>query len=153
MRKYLQGFFRPSKPEKYVGDKAQIVFRSGWERKFMSWCDNNPSVILWTSEYPIEYYSQVDSKVRRYFVDFFIRVRSREGEEKTIMVEIKPASQIVPPKKPRTTNHLGMARYLDACKTYQVNQDKWNAAKAYADRNGFIFTTLNEFDLGIKKRG
>jgi hypothetical protein len=152
MANYLQGHFHPKNLEKYIGDKSQIIFRSGWERQFMSWCDSNPAVILWTSEYPIQYYSQVDEKVRRYFVDFFVRVRGRDNTEKTLMVEIKPASQTVPPKKPRINNPKNNHRYIEACKTFQVNQDKWNAAKTYADKNGFVFTTLNEYDLGIKKR-
>lgn len=152
MRNFTQGFFHPSKPEKYVGDKAQIIFRSSWERKFMSWADQNPSVIFWTSEYPIEYYSQVDEKVRRYFVDFFIKVRSVDGVEKVLMVEVKPASQTIQPKRPKVNTPRSKAKYFAECKTYQLNIDKWTAAEAYAAKHGFTFAVLNEYDLGIKKR-
>ena len=43
--KIRQGYFRPANPAKYVGDPAQIIFRSSWEFKFLKWCDSSPTVI------------------------------------------------------------------------------------------------------------
>lgn len=150
---YHQGKFQPKFPEKYVGNVNQIYWRSSWERKFMVWCDLSPFVVAWTSEYPIQYLNQIDGKYHRYFVDFFVKIKDKEGKETTLMVEIKPACQINPPKKPKINNHKAMQRYLNECLTYQKNQDKWNAAKQFAKKNGFKFILLDEYDLGVKKRG
>ena len=152
MAHFLQGKFQPKNPQKYVGDKADIVFRSSWERKFMIWCDNNPAVLNWLSEYPIPYFSQVDEKMHRYFVDFFVRVKSTDGTITVLMVEVKPHSQCLEPKKPKINNNKAMMRYINECKTYVVNQNKWQAAADYAERNGFKFIVMNEYDLGIAKR-
>lgn len=153
MANFIQGRYTPRNPQKYVGDKADIVFRSAWERKFMIWCDHNPAVVAWTSEYPIQYYSQLDAKTRRYFVDFFVRIRSNDGTEKTLMIEVKPDSQTRPPIKPKINNPKAIKRYIAECETFQVNSDKWDAARAFAAKNNFQFIILNEYDLGIQKRG
>ena len=150
---YDQGKFRPANPEKYVGNKGDIVYRSRWELHFMRYCDGNPAVVQWTSEYPIKYYHSVSNKARRYFVDFFIKVRGQDGSEKVIMIEIKPEVQTKPPKKPINNNVKASQRYMNECITYQTNMDKWNAAQDFANRNGMQFVILNEYDLGIAKRG
>ncbi len=142
----------PSNPQKYVGDVNDIWIRSSWERKFALYCNNNPSVIAWTSEYPIPYFSQVDQKMHRYFIDYFVRIRESDGKEKTLMIEVKPNCQTKPPIKPKINNKKAITRYLTECETYQVNSDKWNAARAFADKYGFQFLILDEFDLGISKR-
>lgn len=153
MAQFLQGRYTPKNPEKYVGDKADIIFRSSWERKFMIWCDNNPAVVGWLSEYPIPYFSQVDEKMHRYFVDFFVKIRGVDGREVVLMVEVKPSAEQKVPRKPKINNLKAQARYMSECRTYVVNQNKWEAAEKYADDHGFKFIVLNEYDLGIAKRG
>ena len=75
--------YQVKKPEKYVGDVSNVVSRSSWETKFMRWCDMNPSVELWGSEIKaIPYYSKADQKVRRYYPDFFIRVKMTGNRQK-----------------------------------------------------------------------
>ena len=44
------GYFKPKNPTKYRGNPTNIVYRSLWERKFMVFCDNNPSILQWGSE-------------------------------------------------------------------------------------------------------
>lgn len=147
-RSFLQGRYKLKNEDKYVGDKNDIIFRSSWERKFMLYCDMTPSITAWTSEYPIKYVSRQDGKVHRYFVDFFIIVKSDDGTETTLMIEIKPKSQTVPPSKPKTKK--GQQRYINECMTYQKNIDKWTYAEEFAKKNGMKFVILNENDLGIK---
>lgn len=143
----------PKNKQKYIGDVTDIWLRSSWERKFVVWCDNNPQVIAWTSEYPIPYYSQMDGKMHRYFVDFFVKIRGTDGVEKTLMVEVKPNSQTKPPNKPKINNKKAIARYLKECETFQVNSDKWKAAREFAEKRNFQFVIFDEYDLGIVKRG
>jgi len=135
--------------EKYVGDSTNVISRSSWETKFMRWCDMNPSVELWGSEIQaIQYYSQADKKLRRYFPDFFIKVKMKDGSLKDIIIEIKPHDQTIPPVKGRKRQ----TTFINECITWQVNQDKWKAAIEWARLHNFTFQIMNEYDLGIKKR-
>lgn len=99
---------------------------------------------MWTSEYPIKYYSQVDRKIRRYFIDFIVKLK----DERTLAIEIKPYSQTIPPvinkKKKKET-------LQEEILTYQINQDKWAAAHEWCEKNGFQFLILTERELGIGK--
>lgn len=147
--KYHQGIFKPQNPQKYKGDISNIVWRSSWELKFLRWCDKNPAVIQYASEeLIIPYWSQADNKFRRYFTDFVVQFRHQDGGVRTMIVEIKPASQMIKPVRGRKREKTFLKEVYD----YQVNQDKWGAAIAFAKKNGMEFIVLNEFDLGIKKR-
>jgi hypothetical protein len=146
--KYLQGFFRPRFPEKYKGDHNRIVYRSSWELRVMIWLDSNNGVLEWSSEEMfVPYVSPLDNKPHRYFVDFVIKIRTPKGEE-THLVEVKPEAEIQPPKKPKKVSKA----YYRKVTTYMVNQAKWDAARAYCTKKGWLFTTLNEYDIGLKKR-
>ena len=66
MGKSLKSRYKPSNPEKYVGDPNNIICRSSWERKFCHWADLNPDIVKWVSEeVAIPYLSPVDNKVHR----------------------------------------------------------------------------------------
>ena len=146
MAKYHQGRYNVKIPEKYSGDPTNVVYRSSWELKFMNWCDNNSSVLSWSSEETIvPYRSPIDMKLHRYFLDFKIKVNSNDGI-KTYLVEIKPSSQRIPPKIPKRNSK----RYLIECSTFMVNQAKWTAADRWAKDRGWNFIILDEFDLGIQ---
>ena len=148
-----QGFYTPLNPEKYVGDASQIVFRSSWERKLMVRCDTDPSILKWGSEiHPIPYYSTVDKKMRRYFVDFFMKVRKKDGTIETLMIEVKPNKERFPPKQPKRMTGKAKARFITETLTYQRNQDKWEAAREFAKKHNMRFAVMDEYDLGIKKR-
>lgn len=137
-------------PEKYVGDITGIVYRSGWEFKFMCWCDNTPSVVNWMSEeITIPYFSKADGKMRRYFVDFAIKMKTQDGTVETLLIEIKPNHETVPPKK---TKRKKPERYMEECYTWQVNNDKWEAARAWCAQHGLRFIIMDEYALGLKKK-
>ena len=44
MAKYASGKYIIKNPEKYIGKRAP-TYRSSWEFTFMSFADNNPSVL------------------------------------------------------------------------------------------------------------
>lgn len=149
-RKYRQGIFKPKNPEKYVGDVTNIVYRSSWEAKFFYWCDRNPSVLKWCSEEVIiPYFSTADEKMRRYFLDAAITVRTQSGEIKKMLIEIKPEKQTMPPKISKRKKQETM---LQEAYDWRVNQDKWEAAKKFAAKMGAEFIVMTEYDLGIKSR-
>ena len=45
-----KGKFRPKNPAKYHGDPTNIIYRSGWELKYMAHLDSAKDVISWSSE-------------------------------------------------------------------------------------------------------
>lgn len=141
--------FKPSNPHKYVGDVNNIVMRSSWETKFARYCDINPSVIQWNSEgVEVPYWSSADNKMRTYHVDFIMKLRNADGEIETLLVEIKPHKQTLPPEKKRGKKEV---TYLNECHTYQVNMDKWLHAKKYAEERNMKFIILTEEHLYGKK--
>ena len=144
MSKYLQGKYIPKCPKKYTGNPTNISYRSSWELKFMNWCDSNPNILEWKSEETIiPYRCATDNKMHRYYVDFLIRVKTKDGSIKTHLIEIKPAAQTIPPiYKGKQTK-----RYLTESMTFMKNQSKWNAAIAYARDRGWEFTILTENHL------
>lgn len=143
-----QGFFAPVNPGKYAGDATGIVFRSGWELRFMRWCDTNASVLTWASEgIVIPYFSAIDQKNHRYFVDFIIKVKKANGTTRNYLVEIKPDEQTRPPTKTKSKY------YQSQCQEYVKNQEKWKAATAWAAKNDCEFIVMTEYELGLAKRG
>lgn len=139
--------YKPINPIKYSGDQTNIVMRSSWETKFAIWCDNNPSVIKWSSEETIvPYISPIDNKAHRYFIDFKIQIRTNNKAIKIYLVEIKPDSQTRPPKPPSKKTR----RYLQEVMTWGVNDAKWKAATTYAKDRSWEFIVLTENHLGIK---
>lgn len=153
-RKTYKGKYKPEHPEKYLGDVNNIVFRSLWERKLMVRCDLNPNVIKWGSEEIIvQYWSTVDKRERRYFTDFVVKHKTKSGKIETLLIEVKPNKERFPPLPPKRKTQKTKTRYLNEMLTYKRNQDKWAAASAYAKKRGMKFVVMDEYSLGIKKRG
>tara|TARA_R110000765_G_scaffold9042_5_gene28595 strand:+ start:8386 stop:8736 length:351 start_codon:yes stop_codon:yes gene_type:complete len=94
---------------------------------------------MWNSEeVVVPYISPVDLKYHRYFVDF--KIDFING--KTFLIEVKPKAQTLPPTSTRKTK-----RMLQEVMTYSVNQAKWDAASAYADKTGMEFAVWTEDSL------
>ena len=139
--------YKPLFPEKYTGDPTNIVMRSSWETQFALWCDKNPSVVKWSSEETVvPYRCPTDDRIHRYFIDFKIQIRNKDGILKTYLIEVKPAKQTQPPVYPgRNTK-----RYITESMTFVKNQAKWKAANEYAKDRGYEFKIITEYELGIK---
>jgi len=145
-KKTYKGKFKPRNPLKYKGDLTNIVYRSLWELKFMKWCDENPSVLEWGSEIVIvPYVSPLDNKVHRYFVDFYIKGRNKNGETEKYLVEIKPERFTKPPEVPKKKTK----RFIDEVFQYAVNEAKWKAAFEFCQDRNVKFMIITEKDLGI----
>lgn len=146
MSKSYKGSFRPKNPTKYRGDPSGIVFRSSWELKFMNYLDAHPDVLEWSSEeFFIPYRSPVDGQYHRYFPDFWIRQRNKDGIEEVLVVEIKPKKQTEPPVvQTRKTK-----RYITEVMTWGVNSAKWQAATEFCRKKDWKFRILTEQHLGI----
>ncbi len=140
-RKYHKGGFTPVNPSKYVGDIESIVYRSGWERNYMKYCDENPAILSWNSEdVIIKYLSPVDNRVHRYHIDFYIKYKDSSGNVCQALIEVKPHIQTLVPKRGKKRQRT----YMNECKTYLVNQAKWKYATEFAESKGIKFIILTE---------
>ncbi len=145
---FKQGFFKPKNPTKYKGDATQIVYRSGWELRLMSYFDMHEDVLWWSSEEKIiPYRSPVDNKIHRYFPDFLINIKNKEGKTETVMIEVKPKSQTKEPKRPSKVTK----KYINEVFTYGVNQNKWKAAEEFCADRGWRFMIMTEEEIFGKK--
>tara|TARA_R110001583_G_scaffold30312_2_gene104917 strand:+ start:246 stop:704 length:459 start_codon:yes stop_codon:yes gene_type:complete len=136
--------YLPENVTKYMGNPTKIVCRSTWERKMCKYLDNNVNVLRWASEeLSIPYLSPVDNKMHKYYPDFIAEVRTKTGEVKTFLIEVKPYKQTKPPviKKRKTKS------YDTNMKMYAVNEAKWEAAKKLCNDNQWEFTILTENEL------
>lgn len=122
------------------------MYRSSWELKFQKWADANPNILSWGSESVIiPYPNPLTGRVSRYFVDFNITMRDKNGEIKKFLIEIKPSSQMLPPvQKNKKTKSL---LYQQA--EYVKNQAKWQSAFEYCSKRNMSFVILTEKHLGI----
>lgn len=140
-----KGWFKPKNPKKYNGDADNIVYRSSWELRVMKYLDENPNIIWWASEeLPIPYISPLDQKKHRYFPDFIVKVKRKDGLVMTYVLEVKPQVQTEMPKQKKKTK-----KFLQEVATYAVNQEKWRAADIFCREHGWQFKILTENDLGL----
>lgn len=146
MSRYLQGKYIVKNPKKYIGDHTNVIYRSSWELKFLSWCDNDPRVVAFASEeLAIPYVSPIDNRYHRYFVDMLVKTKCSDGTIKTYLVEIKPKKQTKPPEVQKRVTK----RYISEVATYGVNSAKWKAAEEYCLDRGWEFKIITEDHLGL----
>ena len=151
MPNYYQGRFKPRNPEKYKGDPTNIIYRSGWELKLMSYLDKHPHVLKWNSEeIVIPYRSPIDGKMHRYFPDFYVEQINKEKRKEKVLIEVKPYAQTQPPKVQNTKRNKPTKRYLNEVKNWGINSAKWKAAEEFCKDRGYIFRIITENELGIK---
>ena len=141
-----RGKYYPSFPRKYKGDPTNIIYRSLWERKFMVYCDKNAKILEWGSEeIALPYISPHDSRVHRYFPDFYIKVQENTVKIKRYLIEVKPLKQTTKPKKPKRQTK----GYIREAFEYARNQAKWKAAREYCADRMWEFKVITEKELDI----
>lgn len=141
-----KGKYKVKNPEKYTGDFTKVTYRSSWELAYMRWCDDCSRVLRWNSEeIVVPYRCPTDSKMHRYYTDFYVKVlNEKTGEISENIIEIKPHKQTVKPKQNKNKK-----RYIAQVKVWLKNNAKWKAAKKYADERGMHFFVLTENELNI----
>jgi hypothetical protein len=144
--KYVQGFYNPINPEKYIGNIKEIVYRSSWELRAFKWADLTDNILEWSSEpFPIRYFDYSTNKTRRYFPDLYLKIKTKEGIKRFI-VEIKPEKQTKPPKQGRKKTKT----FIQESLTYEKNVSKWSQAEKFCKDNDMTFMVISEKELGIK---
>lgn len=108
--------------------------------------DHNPNILTWGSEtVVIPYPNPLTGRISRYFTDFNITMRNKNGEFKKFLIEIKPHSQTIPPVQKNRNNKTLMRQQSE----YIKNQAKWKAATEYSERHGCQFVILTEKHLNM----
>lgn len=154
-RRPRQGKYQVVNKAKYKGDVDNVVYRSSWELRAFRYCDKHTGVLQWASEpFPIRYHLiEADAsgnavrKPHRYFPDLWMRVRTKNGETKTYLVEIKPKKQTKAPEVPKRKTK----RYLTEVLTWNKNQKKWEAAREMCRKKGWEFLIWTEDELNIRR--
>lgn len=143
-RSWRQGYFKPRNPQKYVGDVDNIRYMSSWEREVFRVLDGNPNILRWSSEtVAIPYVKPTDQKVHKYYPDLWIEYKDKHGQIVREIIEIKPQSQIEPPKKAGKNKKQQLQEQV----TYAINCAKWQYAKKFCDQHGLHFRVLSEQQL------
>ena len=144
--KTYKGYFKPENCQKYKGDPSNIIYRSRWELVFMRYCNKHPDILKWSSEeIIIPYKSPIDGRYHRYYPDFYIKKKNRQGKIEEVVVEIKPNAQTKEPKPQKKLTK----RYLSEVQTWGINKSKWIAANKYCKEKGWEFTIMTEKELGL----
>jgi hypothetical protein len=117
-------------PKKYIGT-LPLTCRSGWEISFAMSLDKNHGILEWSSEsVVISYFDPIKKKFRRYFSDFFIKYKSKDGKIKEEIIEIKPIKEVLKPiiKSSRKSKRLQIQ-----IANFVVNRAKWAAAELFCE--------------------
>jgi hypothetical protein len=114
----------------------------------MVYCDETSSILEWSSEeVVVPYVSPVDNRYHRYFVDFWMKYKDRNGEIKSVLIEVKPDIQTRPPVRKNTSNGKPTRRFINEVMTWGVNQAKWEAATKYSTERNWEFKIITDKDL------
>jgi hypothetical protein len=142
--KYKTGNFYPS-TNKYIGNTNEIIFRSGWEKKFMEFCETHPQILNWSSERTqIPYISPLDGKYHTYFVDFWIKIITIDNQYVNYLVEVKPDKKLDKPKQPAKQTRKSTQNYQDALNEWFVNKAKFETASRWCDSKGWKFAVITD---------
>ena len=137
MKRFAQGIFRPTNPQKYVG-RREPRFRSGWELAFMRFCDTNDNILQWVSEsISIPYRHPLTGKMTNYVPDFLVTYRTQNNTMRAELIEIKPKKQSVIESKASARDRAIVA----------VNYAKWHQATLWCRRHGLTFRVITEDDI------
>lgn len=135
---FKQGFFTPKHPEKYIGDVTKIRYMSSYEFEAHTFFDNNPNVIRWGSEpIAIPYVKPTDGKIHKYYPDYYVEFKDKNGEIKKELIEVKPLAQTRTPRGNR--KHI-----LYEQVTHAVNIAKWQACQDWCRQHGVSFRIVTE---------
>ena len=162
----LQGYYKVTNLEKYIGDPALVIFRSSWESAFCRWCDFSPSIIRWSSEpIKIPYYDRISKLdeckkqgldpnnpknwlIKNYNVDFWIEVDKGDGVTEKMFIEIKPSGKLKRPVPPNANAPLKVQRKFNTdAKEFLINEAKFASCNAWAEKNNAKFYIFTENTL------
>jgi hypothetical protein len=131
---YIQGYYTPVNPDKYVGT-TKPKYRSSWEFTVMQKFDTHPSILKWASEpLKIPYINPFTNKYTVYIPDFIVTYIDANGKQHAEIIEIKPAKE----------TFLEQAKSQKSRAAVALNAYKWKAAQEFAKHHNMTFRVMNE---------
>lgn len=144
---WYQGTFNPAHPEKCI-NKTAISYRSAWEKRFLSWLDDNPAVKKYGYEViTIPYRYAIDGRMHNYIVDFYAEILNRNNDVDKYLIEVKPKKQGEKPTMPKHKTMKSMKNYMYEAHQFIRNTNKWDAARNFCASNGLQFKVLTKENL------
>lgn len=130
--RFQQGYIDPRSCQKLFESvkNQRIIYRSSYERKLITWFENNKQIKRWGSECVRIPYLYIDEKMHSYYPDYVVERDTGE----IIIIEVKPYNQTQKPKVENTW----------AWEQYTKNVCKWKATKEFCDRKGWKFMVFTE---------
>jgi hypothetical protein len=161
-----QGYYQLKNRSKYIGDPRLIIYRSSWEFSFCKWCDHSPSILKWSSEpTKVPYYDKITKLEeckkyglnpnnpqnwlrKNYNLDFWVTIKKPDETIEKWFIEVKPKSKLLRPSPPSKNAPLReQKRFNRMAKEFLINEEKFKAAKEFAERNGAKFYIFTEDQL------
>lgn len=136
LKKYKQGYINPDSCKKLMESQSRspIIYRSSYEREFIYWLETSSKISSWASEcIAIPYINKLDNKKHQYYPDFVVNT----AEGRTMLIEIKPKNQTIPPPSDFDPNSYAWREYIK-------NRCKWAAALEFCKNNDMDFKILTE---------
>lgn len=141
-RNYNQGRYVLKNPQKCINGTNDVRYLSSYELECWKWADTNENVVRWGAEtVVVPYYSSVKGRKSRYIVDMYLEYIDKQGIRRKALCEIKP---FVYTKKPKDSNKKKKETLIQEQLTWVTNNEKWQAAKKYAEDRGWEFRILTE---------
>lgn len=146
-KNYKHGFYTPDYPEKFMGT-GDAEYRSSYELKLFDFLDHNPNVMAWGSEsIAIPYIFELDNSKHRYYPDIIATVKTKDGNVKRLVIEVKPHKQTIPPVKPVRGTQKQLRNFDNEMTMFVLNRNKWEAADKYCKSNNLEFVILTENEI------
>lgn len=164
-KKYHQGNYIPKTKDKVykLNNEGGLYYRSGLEKKFMVWLDNNENIIMWGCEnleipYEMTHFEEngdIKVKRHRYYPDFYYRIKNSDGSLKDVVVEVKPQKEyemVLLLSEGKIDVNDGSLKKLKR-QEYDVkmgykNKCKWVTMIKWCNKKGYEFIIITEKHLG-----
>ena len=163
-KKYHQGNYIAKNKDKIykLNNEGGNFYRSGLEKRFMVWLDNNENVLTWGCEsleipYQMTHFDNGDVRVKnhRYYPDFFYKIKNSDGTIKDVVVEVKPQKDYemvilltegkldVP-----DTSLKKLKNFEYSLKEAYRNKSKWETMIKWCNKKGYEFIIITVKHLG-----
>ena len=162
-KNYSQGNYIPKFRDKVLKLNTQggVYYRSSWEKKIMTWLDNNKSIVKWGAEclripYQMTHFDSGNTKIKEhsYYPDFYYEMRLSNGELKQVVVEVKPMKEY---KMVQALNEGKLEvpdKGLKKLKNFEYdlkmaykNKNKWETMISWCNKKGYDFIIITEDHL------
>lgn len=166
---YHQGNYIPVFKDKVIklNDQGGIFYRSSWEKKIITWLDNNPKIKSWGSEcvsipYQLTHFERNgDLNIRNhsYYPDFYYEIDNGDGTTRKVIAEVKPMKEYLMVQKiteksltiPENVTLKKLKNIEYDLKMAHKNKTKWETMIKFCDKKGWDFIIITEEHL--KKMG